>query len=81
MFTSLTQTKKCSQRYLMCNIPKKIIASGCHFLKEIDEVLWRITWEVGVTLYFSIEFALVDIQKTKNGCFLDIFQRISGTLK
>ena len=43
MFISLTQSKKCSERYLMCNIPKKIIASGCHFLKEIDEVLWRIT--------------------------------------
>lgn len=70
MFISLTQSKKCSERYLMCNIPKKIIASGCHFFKKIDEVLWRITWEVGVTLYFSIHFALVVIQKTKNGSFV-----------
>ena len=34
MFISLTQSKKCSERYLMCNIPKKIITSGCHFLKK-----------------------------------------------
>lgn len=37
----------------MYNIPKKIIASGCHFLKEIDQVSWRFTWEVIKNTYLK----------------------------
>ena len=29
--------------YLMCNIPKRNLASGCHLLKKIDQPSWRTT--------------------------------------
>ena len=41
------------ESYLTSSIPKRIIVSECHFLKEIDQFLWRTTGEVTTNTYLK----------------------------
>ena len=41
------------ESYLTSSIPKRIIVSDCHFLKEIDQFLWRTTGEVTTNTYLK----------------------------
>ena len=43
MFQTNETCKALKECYLMSNIPKRNLASGCHLLKKIDQPSWRTT--------------------------------------
>ena len=43
MFQKNETYKALKECYLMSNIPKRNLASGCHLLKKIDQTSWRTT--------------------------------------
>ena len=43
MFQKNETCKALKECYLMSNIPKRNLASGCHLLKKIDQPSWRTT--------------------------------------
>ena len=43
MFQTNETSEALEECYLMSNIPKRNLASGCHFFKKIDQTSWRTT--------------------------------------
>ena len=43
MFQTNETSEALEECYLMSNIPKRNLASGCHLFKKIDQTSWRTT--------------------------------------